>query len=110
MLAAIKSDGMIKKLDGVLEVVRHLKRNIKGKKGEVSYELKWRNPQIETHAKNWFKKPPKKTCLVFESLKQIKGQQSAMNNTRKGMGDNAVKLINAYVVKKKPQAVDKNYK
>ena len=33
-----------------------------------------------------------------------------MNNTRKGMGDNAVKLINAYVVKKKPQAVDKNYK
>jgi hypothetical protein len=36
MLAAIKSDGIIKKSDGVLEVVRHLKSNIKGKKGEVS--------------------------------------------------------------------------
>ena len=106
----MKSDGIIKKSDGVLEVVRHLKRNIKRKKGAVSYELKWRNFQIETCAKNWFKKPPKKTCLAFESPKKIKGQQSAMNNTRKGMGDNAVKLINAYVVKKKPQAVDKNYK
>ena len=32
-----------------------------------------------------------------------------MNNARKGMGDNAVKLINAYIVKKKLKAVDRNY-
>jgi hypothetical protein len=49
MLAAIKSDGIIKKSDGVLEIVRHLKSKNKGKTGEVSYEMKWRNPQIETH-------------------------------------------------------------
>lgn len=109
MLSAIKSDGEIKKSDDVLEVVRHLKSNIKGKEGEVSYELKWRNPQIETHTKNWFKKPPKKTHLTFETLKQMKGIQRQMNNARKGMGDNAVKLINAYIVKKKLKAVDRNY-
>ena len=110
MFAAIQADGEIKSTDDVLEVVRHLKGNKKETAGEIFYQLKWRNPQIETHDKNWMSKPPKKTHLNFESLKQMKKIKSTMNNTRSGMGDNAIKLINAYIVKKNLQSVDKSYK
>jgi hypothetical protein len=46
------------------------------------------------------------------SQEKLKGQQRVMKNTRKGMGESALKLSisNAYILKKKLQAVGKNYK
>ena len=97
-----------------MEVVRHLKSNIKGKEGEVSWtEIRnGETPKSKHTPKIGSRSPPrpKKIYLTLETLEQMKGQQRVMNNTRKGMGDNALKLINAYIVKKKLQAVDKNYK